>query len=137
MVRLQLLSDPGSWCSGTGRGLRQLPVFSSRVAASLGTGSGAWSITTAPGGRGVVSVALGGMGLRALTASFSFAPLSFARDSREARALDRAAGCSWGVPWGRIARVEVRKWWFGTTMATDATEDDIEGVLVPDFESAG
>ena len=25
LVRLLLLSDPGSWCSGTGRGLRQLP----------------------------------------------------------------------------------------------------------------
>ena len=93
--------------------------------ASLGTSSGAWSSTTAPVGRGVVPVALGGMGLHALTASFSFAPLSFARDSRETRASNRAAGCSWGVPWGRGARVEVRKWWFGTTMSTDSTEGDI------------
>ena len=26
-----------------------------------------------------------------------------------AGALDRAAGCSWGAPWGRGARVEVRQ----------------------------
>ena len=25
--------------------------------------------------------------------------------------MDRAAGCPWGVPWGRGARVEVRRVW--------------------------
>ena len=71
-------------------------------------------------------IAVGGMGLRAFTASCSFALLSFERASRGARASDRAAGCSWGVLWGRGARVEVRKGWFGTTMPTDATEDDMD-----------
>ena len=75
---------------------------------------------------GVVTMAEGGIGPRALSASCSFALLSFARASGGARASDRAAGCSWGVPWGRGARVEVRKWWFGTMMSTDATEDDMD-----------
>ena len=60
---------------------------------------------------GVVSMAAGGMGHRAFTASCSFALLSFARASGMAGASDRAAGCSWGVPWGRGARVEVRRVW--------------------------
>ena len=73
---------------------------------------------------GVVPMAPGErVGLRAFTASWSFALLSFARASGMAGASDWAACCSWGVPWGRDARVEVRKWWFGTMMSTDATED--------------
>ena len=57
----------------------------------------------------VVPMAAGGMGPRAFTASCSFALVSFARASGEARASDRAAGCPWGAPWGRGARVEVRQ----------------------------
>ena len=50
---------------------------------------------------GVVPMAPGErVGLRAFTASCSFALLSFARASGIAGASDRAAGCSWGVPWG-------------------------------------
>ena len=60
---------------------------------------------------GVVLMAAGGMGPHAFTASCTFALVSFARTSRGARASDRAAGCSWGVPWGRGARVEVRQVW--------------------------
>ena len=61
---------------------------------------------------GVVPMAPGErVGLRAFTASWSFALLSFARASGMAGASDRAAGCSWGVPWGRGARVEVRRLW--------------------------
>ena len=75
---------------------------------------------------GAVSMAAGGMDLCAITASCSFALPSFATASGGARASDRAACCSWGAPWGRGARVEVRKWWFGTTMSTDATEDDMD-----------
>ena len=60
---------------------------------------------------GVLPMAAGGMGPHAFTASRSFALLSFARALREARASDRAAGCPWGVPWGRGARVEVRRVW--------------------------
>ena len=45
-------------------------------------------------------MAAGGMGPRAFAASCSFALVSFARASGGARALDRAAGCPWGVPWG-------------------------------------
>ena len=71
-------------------------------------------------------MAAGGVDLCAITASCSFALLSFARASDEAGASDRAACCSWGAPWGRGARVEVRKWWFDTTMSTDATEDDMD-----------
>ena len=71
-------------------------------------------------------MATGGVGLCAFSASCSFALLSFARASGGERASDRAACCSWGVPWSRDARVEVRKWWFGTTMSTDATEDDMD-----------
>ena len=51
------------------------------------------------------------MGLRAVTASCPFALLSFERASEGARASDRAAGCSWGVTWGRGARVDVRLVW--------------------------
>ena len=37
LVRLLLLSDPGSWCSGTGRGLGQLPgLFSTRGVVAHG-----------------------------------------------------------------------------------------------------
>ena len=75
---------------------------------------------------GVVPMATGGVGRRAFSASCSFALPSFARASGGERASDRAACCSWGVPWGRGARVEVRKWWFGTMMSTDATEDDMD-----------
>ena len=57
----------------------------------------------------MVSMAAGGMGPRAFTASCSFALVSFARASGGARASDRAAGCPWGAPWGRGARVEVRQ----------------------------
>ena len=60
---------------------------------------------------GVVPMATGGVGPRAFTASSFFALLSFARASEGAGASDRAAGCSWGVPWGRGARVEVRRVW--------------------------
>ena len=60
---------------------------------------------------GVVPMVAGGMGPRAFAASCSFALVSFARGPGGARALDRAAGCSWGVPWGRGARVEVRRVW--------------------------
>ena len=60
---------------------------------------------------GVVPMAAGGMGPRAFAASCSFALVSFARASGGAGALDRAAGCPWGVPWGRGARVEVRRVW--------------------------
>ena len=76
---------------------------------------------------GVVPMAVGGVGLRAFTASCSLALLSFARASGEEGDSDRVAGCSWGVPWGRGARVEVRKWCFGTAMSMDAilTEKDI------------
>ena len=73
-----------------------------------------------------MSMAPGGKGRRAFTASCSFALLSFARASGGERASDRAACCSWGAPWGRGARVEVWKWLFGTTMPTDATEDDMD-----------
>ena len=72
-----------------------------------------------------VSMATGGVGLRAFIASCSFALLSFARASEGERASGRAAGCPCGVPWGRGSRVEVREWWFGT-MSTDATEDDMD-----------
>ena len=58
---------------------------------------------------GEVPMAEGGMGPHAFTASCSFALLSFARASGRTRASDRAAGCPWGVPWGRDARVEVRR----------------------------
>ena len=60
---------------------------------------------------GVVPMAAGGVGPHAFTASCPFALLSFSRDPGEARASDRAAGCPWGVPWGRSARVEVRRVW--------------------------
>ena len=61
---------------------------------------------------GVVPMAAGGLGLCAITASCSFALLSCARASGEARASGRPPGCSWGVPWGRRgARVEVRRLW--------------------------
>jgi hypothetical protein len=67
---------------------------------------------------GVLPMAAGGMGPHTFTASCSFALLSFARASGGARASGRATGCSWGVPWGRGARVEVRRWWCGATMST-------------------
>jgi len=54
---------------------------------------------------------VGGVGLRAVTASCPFALLSFERASEGARASDRAAGCSWGVSWGRGARVDVGLVW--------------------------
>ena len=60
---------------------------------------------------GLVPMAAGCLGLRAFTASSSFALLSFARASGGARALDRAAGCPWGVSWGRAARVKVSREW--------------------------
>ena len=60
---------------------------------------------------GVVPMAAGGMGPHAFTASCSFALVSFARASKGARASDRGAGCLWGVPWGRGARIEVRRVW--------------------------
>ena len=63
----------------------------------------------ARGGLGVVPMAAGGMGPRAFTASYFFALVSFGSASERARASDRAAGCPWGVPWGRGARVEVRQ----------------------------
>ena len=53
---------------------------------------------------GVVPMAAGGMGPHAFTASCYFALLSFARAPRWAKASDRAAGCSWGAPWGRGSR---------------------------------
>ena len=60
---------------------------------------------------GVLPMAAGGIGPHAFTASCYFALVSFARASEWARASNRAAGCSWGVPWGRGARVEVRRVW--------------------------
>ena len=57
----------------------------------------------------VVPMAAEGVDLRAVTASCSFALLSFERASEGAGALNWAAGCSWGVPQGRGARVEVRR----------------------------
>ena len=71
-------------------------------------------------------MAAGGVGPRAFTASCSLAQMSHARASGGERASDRAAGCSWGVPWGRGSRAGVEKWWFGTTMPTDATENDMD-----------
>jgi hypothetical protein len=59
----------------------------------------------------VLPIAVGGVGLCAVTASCSFALLSFVRAPEGAGAFARAAGCSWGVPWGRGARVEVRRVW--------------------------
>jgi len=56
-------------------------------------------------------MAAGGVGPRAFTASCSFALLSLAGGLGGEKASDRAAGCSWGVPWGRGARVEVRRVW--------------------------
>ena len=42
LVRLLLLSDPGSWCSGTGRGLGQLPgLFRARRRRAWAAGRGA------------------------------------------------------------------------------------------------
>jgi len=67
---------------------------------------------------GVVPMAAGGMGPRAFAASCYFTLLSFASASEGARASDRATGCSWGVPWGRGACVEVRRWWCGAMMST-------------------
>ena len=58
-------------------------------------------------------MAAGGVDPRAFTASHYFALLSFARASGGARASERASGCSWGVPSGRGARVEVRRVWVG------------------------
>ena len=52
------------------------------------------------GSWGRVANGSGGIGPRAFAASCPFALVSFARASGGARALDRAAGCSWGVPWG-------------------------------------
>ena len=69
------------------------------------------ALAVARGGLGVVPMAAGGMGPRAFTAPCSFALLSFARASEGERASERAVGCSWGVPWGRRARVEVRRLW--------------------------
>ena len=48
---------------------------------------------------GMLPIAVGGFGLRAFTASRSFARLFLAGASEEVGALDRAAGCSWGLPW--------------------------------------
>ena len=51
LVRLLLLSDPGSWCSGTaGPGSTWVISlgFVPRTEAPLGTSSGAWSSTGAP-----------------------------------------------------------------------------------------
>ena len=66
----------------------------------------------------VLPIAVGGVGPRAFNASCSFAMRSLARASGGEKASGWAAGCSWGVPWGRGARVEVRWWWCGTTMTT-------------------
>ena len=60
---------------------------------------------------GVLPMAAGGMGPHAFTAPCSFAQVSFARASKGAQASERAACCSWGVPWGRDVRVEVRRLW--------------------------
>ena len=59
----------------------------------------------------VVPMTAGGVDLRVFAASCYYALVSFARASGGARALDRAAGYPWGVPWGRGARVEVRRVW--------------------------
>ena len=60
---------------------------------------------------GVVTMTEGGIGPRALSASSSFALLSFARASGGAGALGQTADCSWGVSWGRGSHVEVRRLW--------------------------
>ena len=96
-------------------------VFCKGLKREKGLGSGCWLLLgSAMGPRcacrreagvgvgGVLQMAAGGVGPRAFTASCSFALVSFARASGGARASDRAAGCSWGVPWGRDARVEVK-----------------------------
>ena len=62
-----------------------------------------------PTGYGPKKMAAGGMGPRAFAASCAFALVSFARGSRGERYSNRAAGCPWGSPWGRGARVEVRR----------------------------
>ena len=68
-------------------------------------------------------MAAGGIGPRAFTASWYFALVSFASASVRSRASDRAAGCPWGVPWGRGARVEVRRvWWLGGVVPMAAGE---------------
>ena len=59
----------------------------------------------------VLLIAVGGVGLRAFSASSAFALLSFARASEGAKASDWAAGCSLGVPWSRGARVDERRVW--------------------------
>ena len=60
---------------------------------------------------GGLPLAAGVMGPHAFTALCFFALLSSARASGGTRASDRGAGCPWGVPWGRGARVEVRWVW--------------------------
>ena len=59
----------------------------------------------------VVPMAAGGMGPYAFTESCSLALLFFSRASEGPGAFDGAAGCSWGVPWGRGACVDVRRVW--------------------------
>ena len=61
------------------------------------------------GGRGANG--RGGRGSSCLQRIMFFALLSFARASGMAGASDRAAGCSWGVPWGRGERIGVRRLW--------------------------
>ena len=50
LVRLLLLSDPGSWCSGTRKHLRHLPGLFLRGGVAGHEQSGAWSSTRAPVG---------------------------------------------------------------------------------------
>ena len=100
-------------------------VFCQEFRRGKGFRSGCWLPVGVPWGRGarvevgqvwfvggVVPMTAGGMGPRAFTASCPFALLSFARAPEGERASDRAAGCSWGVPWGRGACDEVRQVWF-------------------------
>ena len=69
------------------------------------TNDGLWAM------RGSKRSHSGGCQVRPLTPSCSFSLQSIARALEEAGALGRAAGCSWGLPWGRGARVEVRRVW--------------------------
>ena len=101
-----------------------MTAFDPRTSEYTGFGAGCWLLLGSAMGRGarvevrrvwgvgsVVPMAAEGVDLRAFTASCFFALLSFARASRGEKASLWAAGCSWGVPWGRGARVEVRRVW--------------------------
>ena len=60
---------------------------------------------------GRVANGRGGHGSSYLHRIMFFCSVVFCKSFRKAGALDRATGCSWGVPWGRGVRVEVRRVW--------------------------